>query len=387
MPKGLPSAADLIAERAVTFFSVDTDIIQGLGYKFEEGALRALYLQRPNWMSVCLTEVVQKEVMDHRMEPVLSAAQELGSSLAKIQRLSKVDISEISEKIAIAPFEAEARERFKGEFNSFVARLTGKVLPLSGDHLAANMFSRYFNGEPPFETRKEKKFEFPDAAALLVLESYAEANNTRGILISKDGGWSNFAERSDRLYCVKSLDEFVSLFESKGDNADRVKVKIREGLNARGNNFFLEIESALSHDVENANWRVDDVYTGFALRVEAYVAGIGYTDCDLDADDIKVWFVEHDPSLCTVELQVSVAVNLDIDIQFYQYDSIDHDEVNVASDEVSRDVTIDLDVYLTCKGELLQEDVDEWDIEVTISGGRYRVDVGEVNPDFGEDDY
>lgn len=387
MPKGLPSASDLIAERAVTFFSIDTDIIQGLGYKFEEGALRALYLQRPNWMTVCLTEVVQKEVMDHRMEPVLLAAQDVNSALTKIQRLSKVDISEISDKIAIAPFEAEARDRFESELDGFVARLSGKVLPLSGNDLAANMFSRYFNGDPPFETRKEKKFEFPDAAALLVLESYAEKNNTRGILISKDGGWANFAEKSDWLYCVKSLDEFVSLFESKGDNADRVKAKIREGLDARENDFFLEIESALSHDVENANWRVDDVYSGFALRVEAYVAGTGYADCHLDPDDMKVWFVEHDPSLCTVELQVSVAVNLDIDIQFYQYDSIDHDEVNVASDEISRDVIVDLDVYLTCKGDLLQENVDDWDIEVSISGGRYRVDVGEVNPDFEDDDY
>jgi len=386
MPKGLPSAAELIAGRAVTFFSIDTDVIQALGYKFEEGALRALNLQRPNWIKVCLTEVVQREVINHRMEPVVQAAQELRSAFAKIQRLSGIDTKAISEAVDNMPFETEAQNRFESEFNSFVSRLSGEILLLGGPDLAANIFTRYFNGQAPFESRKEKKFEFPDAAALLVLEFYAKAHNTRGILISKDNGWSNFAENSDWLYCVKSLHDFVSLFESAGKNADLVKDKIKEGLNARENDFFLQIESALKRDVENSTWHVDDVYSGFGLRVEAHVAGIGYSECYLDPDEMKVWFVEHDPSLCTIELPVSVDVNLDVITEFYQYDTIDHDDINVASDEISRDASLDLNVFLTCRGNLLQDDVDEWEFEITISGGRYRVNVGEVNPELGDYD-
>lgn len=387
MPKGLPSAAELLEQRAVTFFSIDTDVIQALGYKFEDGALRALHLQRPNWIKVCLTEVVQKEVMDHRMDPVMQAAQELQSALTKMQRLSKINIKPASDVVDAMPFESEARNRFELEFNNFVSRLSGEVLPLDGVNLAANLFSRYFSGEAPFEKRKEKKFEFPDAAALLVLESYAKSHKTRGILISKDNGWANFSENSDYLYCVKSLDEFVSLFESEGENADRVKSKIREGLNARENDFFLQIESALERDVENATWHVDDIYSGIGLRVEAYISSVGYANSYLDPDDIKVWFVEHDPSLCTVELQVSVEVNLDVEVEYYQYDTIDHEDMNVASDYLSREATVDLDVFLTCKGNLLRDSVDDWLIDVTVSGGRYRLDVGEVNPDFGREEY
>lgn len=384
MPKGLPSAAELMAERAVTFFSIDTDVIQALGYKFEEGALKALNLQRPNWIKVCLTEVVHREVINHRMDPVVQAARELRSAFTNIQRLSGIDTKVISEAVDKLPFETEARNRFENELNNFVARLSGEILVLDGTDLAAEMFSRYFNGEAPFESRKEKKFEFPDAAALLVLESYGKSHNTRGILISKDNGWSNFAENSDWLYCVKSLDDFVSLFESKGENARLVKEKIKEGLSARENDFFLQIESALKRDVEFATWVVGDVYTGFGLRVEWNVDGVGYSECYLDPDEMKVWFVEHDPSLCTVEIPVSVEVNLDIGTEFYQYDTIDHDDVNVASDTISRVTSLDLDVFLTCRGNLLQDDVDEWEFEITISGGRYRVDVGEVNPDLSD---
>ena len=44
MPEGLPTAAALIEQRAVTFFSIDTDVIQSHGYKFGEGALHAMAL-------------------------------------------------------------------------------------------------------------------------------------------------------------------------------------------------------------------------------------------------------------------------------------------------------------------------------------------------------
>jgi len=61
--------------------------------------------------------------------------------------------------------------------------------------------------------------------------------------------------------------------------------------------------------------------------------------------------------------------------------------MNVASDYLSREATLDLDVFLTCKGDLLRDSVDDWVIDVTISGGRYLLDVGEVNPDFGREEY
>jgi hypothetical protein len=77
-------------------------------------------------------------------------------------------------------------------------QLNGGVLRHEGSTLAHDMFARYFLQHPPFE--QKKKSEFPDAASLLLLEEFAVKNNTQGILISKDGGWSKFAKQSERLY-------------------------------------------------------------------------------------------------------------------------------------------------------------------------------------------
>ena len=385
MPKGLPTASELMEQRAVTFFSIDTDVIQSLGYKFNVGALSALRLQRPGWLSIRLTEVVQREIMAHRMEPVEQSVQELRSALAKAQRLAGYDMTDVQKCIHEMPLAKIASERFTDEFDGFLHQLGGSVLPLDGPELAQQMFARYFAERAPFESRKEKKAEFPDAAALLVLEGHARDQKTRGILISKDGGWSNFANESDVLYCVKSLEEFVALFESTGDNADSVKSKVKASLIDPSSELSLQLEEQLSRHVEGVFWRVDDVYSGYNLRVEADVHGVGFDGSAIDPDDLRLWFVEYDPTVCTVELTISIKANLDIGIDFYQYDSVDRDEVNVASDEINKPVQIDVEVFLTCRGDLLGDTVDEWDVDIGISGGDYRVDVGEVNPEPGDD--
>ena len=171
MPQGLPTAAALIEHRAVTFFSIDTDVIQSHGYKFGEGALHALALQRPHWFQVQLTDIVAREVLAHRIEAVSKAVQEMQTAISVVQRVVGQDLRQIKDAFDVLDSERVARERFTQELQNFVTRLGGGVLPLDGHTLARDLFVRYFEQLPPFESKK--KSEFPDAASLLVLESYA----------------------------------------------------------------------------------------------------------------------------------------------------------------------------------------------------------------------
>lgn len=384
MPDGLPTAAALIEQRAVTFFSIDTEVIQSHGYKFNEGALHALALQRPQWFHVQLTDVVEREVLAHRMDVVSKAVQEMQTAIAGVQRVAGQDLSTIKDAFDKLDSERVARERFTRELQDFVTRLGGGVLSLDGHALARDMFVRYFEQLPPFEVKK--KSEFPDAASLLVLESYASNHGTQGILISKDGGWAKFAKESDYLYHVSSLDDFAALFESKGERADRVKDKVKQALMDHESDLSQQFLTALENHIAGAFWNVDDIYSGFSLRVEPDVNQANYRDSDFDLDDLSLWLVEHDPSVCTVEISVSVVADLEVGVAFYQYDTIDHDEICIGSDEVTRQVDVEVEVFLLCHGDLLDEPIEEWDIGFEITGGEYRVDVGEVNPDFGGDD-
>lgn len=382
MPEGLPTAAALIEHRAVTFFSIDTDVIQSHGYKFGEGALHALALQRPNWFQVQLTDVVEREVLAHRMDAVSKVVQEMQTAISGAQRTVGQDLRAIKDAFDALDSERVARERFAREFREFVTRLGGGVLPLDGHTLAHDLFVRYFEQLPPFEVKK--KSEFPDAASLLALESYAKNHATQGIVVSKDGGWATFAKESDYLYHVSSLDELVALFESKGEKADKVKEKLIRELSDPASELAHQLEAALENHVAGAFWHVDDIYSGYSLRVEAEVNQISYHDSDVDLDRLGLWLVEHDPTVCTVEVSVTVTVDLDIGVEFFQYDTIDHEEMGMGSEEISRRVEIGIDLFLMCQGDLLDTPVADWDIGFEIEGGDYRVEVGEVNPDYGD---
>ena len=76
-------------------------------------------------------------------------------------------------------------------------------------------------------------------------------------------------------------------------------------------------------------------------------------------------------------------MDLDIGVEFFQYDSIDHEEMGMGSDEITRREEIDIDLFLMCQGDLLGTSVDDWDVAFNIEGRNYRVEVGEVNPDYG----
>lgn len=382
MPKGLPTAAALIEQRAVTFFSIDTDVIQSHGYKFGEGALHALTFQRPTWFQVQLTDVVEREVLAHRMDSVSKAVQEMRSAISGAQRVVGQDLQAINDAFDALDSERVARERFTREFRDFVTRLGGGVLPMDGHTLAHDLFVRYFEQLPPFEVKK--KSEFPDAASLLVLESYARTHGTQGIVVSKDGGWAAFAKESDHLYHVSTLDELVALFESKGEKADKVKEKLIRELSDPASDLAQQLEAALEKHVAGAFWNVDDIYSGFSLRVEAEVNQVNYHDSDVDLDCLGLWLVEHDPTVCTVEVSVTITVDLDIGVEFFQYDTIDHEEMGMGSEEITRRVEIGIDLFLMCHGDLLDAPVDDWDIGFEIEGGDYRVEVGEVNPDYGD---
>jgi hypothetical protein len=98
---------------------------------------------------------------------VSKVAKELNAAIAKLQCLSGLNFTPVSEQI-----------------KALDSSLGGGVLSIAGPDLARQMFDRYFQEAAPFEARK--KSEFPDAAALLTLESHAKATQKQGILISRD---------------------------------------------------------------------------------------------------------------------------------------------------------------------------------------------------------
>lgn len=382
MPKGMPTAAQLW-EGEVSFFSLDTDLIQGAGYNFSEGALNQLPKQLPDTMALYLSNVVVREIVSHRMVKVAESIESFKSASGNLKRLASVPMDDIDGLFNGLQVEQGASELFRDKVVAYAARCGGGgVLDMDSADLAKKMFDLYFGGSAPFAKRKEKKSEFPDAGSLLVLESFAEVEGTMGILASGDEGWSAFADTSDYLYCVKSIEELAALFAATDEHAKAVEGKVMTAVQTDDSPVKDAVHDALVDHVSNSFWSTDDVTSGNVSRVEAEVY-----DAQLDTfkiESAEVWSLSEDKTTWVIELNIIVNVDVSVSAEFFAWDSIDREEVSIGTDSVELPVIVDVQAYLTCSGVQAESSPNDWDIEIEIAHASYDCGPMDLEPDLSD---
>lgn len=378
MPKGNPTAAQLW-EGDVTFFSLDTDLIQAAGYDFQAGALKLLPLQLPDTMSLLLSEVVAQEIVSHRMASVRKAAEQLKSSSDDLKRLASIEMSDIDEDFEKLSVEESASKYYYQQVVNYADTCAGAILPIDGNLLADRIFRLYFESRPPFADRKLKKAEFPDATSLLILEDFARNNKTMGVIASADEGWSKFADDSDYLYCVRSIEELATLFAATDVYAKEIEKRVFDAVQDDSSSLRNKLQDALVDHIEISDWSATDVTSGTVARVEAVVYEKKLNSYEIDTTE--VWEGE-DKRSWLIALNVTVQVELHLDIEFYAWDSIDREEISLGSDVIPADSSIEVEVFFKCSGVEEGSRPEDWDIEIEIAKGRYECDQIDVEPDF-----
>lgn len=379
MPDQKPTP-DHVWEKRITFFSIDTSIIQSAGYNFSKGALNQLPNQLPSSMGLQLTEIVLEEIKNHRMQPVRRAAEQLGSASRDIGRLARVDMGEIDRLFSSMEILAHSEKMFETEVRDYASRCRGGVLPFS-ELDAGDLFRDYFLVKPPFEEGQNKKFEFPDAAALQLLQRYAEAHNTAGIVVSDDAGWENFAKQSDRLYYASSLDELTAIFVASDKYAEELKAKIGSLITNPESDLHLQIQDAIETHVGNSEWDASDLIAGSGHRLDPEVYETKVLKSDLSGS-IEIWPSDEDPRSWVVELTAAVTVSVSVNAEFFVWDSIDREDVSLGSTEADFEEQIEVEIYLTCSNVGSDTSPDVWDINIEIAPGSYSIEPAEMELDY-----
>ena len=76
----------------------------------------------------------------------------------------------------------------------------------------SEVFRKYFESEPPFSDKGDKKAEFPDAFVLVALEKYLEDNlGTCVMVVSNDGDWISALSDKSNVQLVDSIDSALQL--------------------------------------------------------------------------------------------------------------------------------------------------------------------------------
>lgn len=383
MPKGLPTAAQLW-EGDISFFSIDTDLIQAAAYDFDAGALNQLPHQLPRTMQLQLTEVVSEEIVGHLMKPVIASVNELKAASDNLKRLAQLPLAAVDKSFEeVDPIKA-ADQYFRGKVQDYTERCRGGILSLEGEKLASSLFTLYFQNSAPFGKRKDKKSEFPDAASLLLLDQYAEDNGTLGVIASGDSGWEAYAEQSEHLYVVKSLDQLTSLFAATSEHAEALKAKVFAAVMDEGSALGVQLRAALEEHLLTSEWDLGDIYASSG-RVEADFYDAVLDSYEFDAEDVNVWPMEDEPNKWIIELDMRLSVQVEIDIQFYVWDSIDREEVSIGSHIVKVPFETEVEAFLTCSDVQLEAGSEDWSVDTELAKGRYSIEGFDAEPDFRED--
>lgn len=383
MPINLPSAAQ--AWEDVTFFSIDTNLIQAAGYNFSQGALHQLPNQLPESIGLQLPEIVVSEIVKHRMESVRKAHKQLESATDELHRLTTIDVSEVRDSVGKLNAIDAAILQFTQQVHDYAAQCRGAVLPTAGVDAVKSLFADYFAQKPPFGLSEKKKSEFPDAMCLWQLEKYAKDKGTIGIIASDDKGWKQYAAESETLYCAGSIDELAALFAATNGHAESIKMKIAAAVNDADSPLGATLAHALTQHIGNARWDASEVYTGSSYRVESDVYSANVVDYSIDGNT-SVWSVKGEPTTWIVEMTVRVKASVDLSVEFFAWDSIDKEELSLGAQNCTTEAEVDVEVYLACTDVHLETEPSDWDTDIEIADGRYSLEGFEVELDYGPPD-
>ncbi|OJT49555.1 PIN domain-containing protein [Pseudomonas moraviensis] len=364
--------------------SIDTNILRGQRYNFDGGILKQLEQFGGSIIPIIQPDVVHREGIKHLTAEI---DQNLKSARSSLKALSKYIPSaapsdNLSEKLNST---TTAFQLATDRFELFYSKINGKVVPASRVNVD-ELMDLYFNTLPPFENNTEKKSEFPDAVALLSLESWASENDKTMVVVSKDKGWHAYAKESRWLHVVSELPHALSLFQPHTKITKIIERLQKDGALENNGELYKRIISALADATANME---PEIQASSFLHYEYENLQLEYHDHQLalnpETDELLINIISIEDNSAVIGIKALVTVNATASFIFSQYDSIDKDYVGLGGVEVSIDTTYETDVLIYFGGDWTDHEKNVTHEKIEVIGELEFLDFGEVAPDYSSD--
>ncbi|MCH2276002.1 PIN domain-containing protein [Thalassospira sp.] len=361
---------DHIAKNQFLAITVDTSIVDKFGSNLDHKIIKALDQFQHGTIKVLISEIVEKEIKSHIASSAEITRKAVNKSLqdhAKRWQF-EFDNEKIEKELSL---NSDPKETANLQFDKFLSSVKGEIVPALNAS-TNDLIKRYFENKPPFEENAKKKNEFPDAFALLSLESAAKNGKNLILCISSDQGWKKFCDSSDFLVCIDDLELALSYFNESGrKTADHILALWQAG-NAKELDAMIERE--FENQLEGLYFLADGTApVGFEGNSEGAVLE---TFSIMEGGGPVVIETSKDQVVFTITVNATVRFFASFD--FYATDSFDRDEVHLSSQFYETKQNIDAGLAIT----VLRE-TDE-DPEPEVSDVEVYIDVSEVNFGFIE---
>ncbi|MEG3870769.1 PIN domain-containing protein [Microcoleus sp. Z1_B5] len=362
--------------------ALDTQVFYSYNFNYNSKVFRTLVkLAQQEKIRLLLTSVTLREIRAHITEGAVLTSKAieqavndyLNNKRFKPQKDTKqVRISANSDLLIdfnkkvqeLAPNFDQINHELLNQLEAFLQETDFKIIEVDRVSVV-DIFESYFSGTPPFGEGK-KKYEFPDAFALLALQKEAKDRNRIIYVVSGDSDWEKFCSSSENLSLIGTLDELLETiiretdsdevdecYELYSDKEDEIKGYIQNNFSALNFSIDLsgtsliewgseeiEVEVNSVDIIDSSLVNIDDSDADkpsvvFELEAEVhYDAKVSYESLEYatyDREDDMYYGVEKIDTVCTQSIKLNVEVTL----------TLSRDKDYSLCDADIKDITID----------------------------------------------
>jgi hypothetical protein len=350
--------------------SLDSTAFERAGNRLEQGLLKHLE-QFHGGGVLLLSEVVRGELHAHLLKRTLETRQALSSAIAASSDYwPNTDVQRKEAIEGLTDGNGAAEALVDKRIESFVSRCGVVSVPAN---LAAldDIVERYFSVKPPFEGVAKKKNEFPDAIALLSIESWARTNAKPVIVVSADKGWNDFAETSDLLCCIPELSQALTMFQQRDEKRLALVELVASHVDAAPDWEGFEM---LKEEVSQIEW-YPLAFAIFDVEVEMQIEVDEVSFAGSDAAD-SLSLIDYDGVHLTV--YAVLESRLKVDAQF----GFTYDGVSMGSSTFDGVFDIPIEAVLSFE---FRPNGTPLLVSVDIDQRRQQLEFGDVEPDYSSD--
>ena len=368
-------------------FSIDNSTLKSNGYKFNEGLLKQLIQFSNSPIQMIFSDVIHNEAKKHLAINISGAKSNVERAIKSAKKHLQIPEKQIAIAQKALTLDCEASDLAEGRLREYYERLNAEIVS-SGEYLDTDiLMEKYFKTQAPFEVKKEKKNEFPDAIALISLEAWAKENETKILVVSNDKGWKGFSEQSRWIFVKDNLAEAIAEVQPENQVDTIIENLHRNGALEKGSVFAKLIKEAIEKSLDGSGI---DIEASSHLYFEYDDVEVFYIDHDFVLDEagrikVNIIGIESDQIMLTVDVIIKCDVSATFD--FSVWDSIDREYVGlIGGNHFSVEEEYDSEILVELNGDFKQGYMNMEVGEITVLTEIGYANFGEIEPDYHESD-
>jgi len=193
----------------MAFFNVllDTNVFINAKYDFNSSSLHNLRKYCDDGIACMITnDIITREVLHHIEVEVGLLASQAKNAIKNHSELVNALTLPVFDSIKATLLDAP-----KQLSTAYTSYIEGAIF-LPNDGLSVvDLFNDYFTAVSPFEGRKEKKSEFPDAAIIMSIKRYISSNDHASLyVVTNDNGWHSALKNTSGIFLYKDLKSLLT---------------------------------------------------------------------------------------------------------------------------------------------------------------------------------